>query len=263
MPVRLGAVTYLNARPLVYGLSTDADRLTIRFDVPSTCSALLHDRAIDVGLIPSIEYLHRPDYAIVPGIAVASDGPVASVALFTARPVSSIRTIAADTSSRTSVMLLRILCARRFQIEAELHPMSPDLPAMLDRHDAALVIGDAALLVDHAALGVRKVDFGEEWRALTGLPFVYAFWAGWPGALGPDDVARLQEAKERGVADLEGVARAYFGDDDERVRVGTRYLRENVRFELGEAELEGLRRFFEYAAELGFVPKPGPLRFYQ
>jgi chorismate dehydratase len=269
MSVRLGAVTYLNARPLVYGLAAHSARLSVRFDIPSQCAMLLHDRTIDVGLVPSIEYLRGADYRIVPGVAVASDGPVASVALFTARPVSSIRTIAADTSSRTSVALLRVLCARHFQIDPEVQPMAPDLPAMLDRCDAALMIGDQALLVDHVALGVRKIDFGEAWKTLTGLPFVYAFWAGWPDALGAADVAVLQAVKADGAAHPEAVAREYFGAapdatgvNEATVAVGARYLRENVRFDLEEAEQRGLERFYVHAAELGLVPGRVALRFY-
>ena len=263
MPTRLGAVTYLNARPLVFGIEAHADRFSVRFDIPSQCSRLLHARAVDVGLIPSIEYVHGPEYRIVPEVAVASNGPVASVALFTARPMSSVRTIAADTSSRTSVALLRVLCARRFRIDPEIRPMDPDVTIMLERCDAALVIGDPALFLDHAALGVRKIDLGEEWKALTGLPFVYAFWAGWADALGPEDVAVLREVKRAGAAHPEEVARAYFGaGEDERVAIGTRYLREHVTFDLGEPEQKGLRRFYAYAAELGLAPADTTLRFY-
>jgi chorismate dehydratase len=246
----------------VYGLEAQAGRFSLRFDVPSRCSTLLHERSIDVGLIPSIEYLQRPDYEIVPDVAIASQNTVASVALFTSRPVSSIRTIAADTSSRTSVMLLRVLCARHFHIAPQVEAMPPDLPSMLERCDAALMIGDPALFVDHRALGADKIDFGEQWRTLTGLPFVYAFWAGWPGALTADDVARLREAKEAGAARPREVAREYFDNDGAKAAIGARYLRENVSFDLGGAELAGLRRFYEYTAELGFVPAAPALRFY-
>ena len=111
MTVRLGAVGYLNARPLVYGLERST-RFDLRFDVPSRCADLLHQDRIDIGLIPTIEYLRgRPDagrregdaYRIVPDLAIASRGPVASVALYTTRPVTEVRAIAMDTSSRTSV----------------------------------------------------------------------------------------------------------------------------------------------------------------
>jgi len=109
-PVRLGAVAYLNARPLVYGLEIRTDLFALRFDVPSKCAALLHEGSIDLGMIPSIEYLQSDAYRIVPDLAIVSRGAVASVALFTTRPVRDVRSIAMDSSSRTSVALVRILC---------------------------------------------------------------------------------------------------------------------------------------------------------
>src|SRR3954447_16080945 len=144
MMVRLGAVGYLNARPLVHGLDRSL-RFLLRFDVPSTCASLLHDGAIDLGLIPSIEYLRGGPYAIVPDLAIASRGPVASVLLFTSRPMADVRSIAMDVSSRTSVALVRVLCARLFKISPAIQPAGPDLPQMLGRCDAALIIGDNAL----------------------------------------------------------------------------------------------------------------------
>ena len=106
MPVRLGAVGYLNARPLTWALDRAPERWQIRYDVPSVCAALLHAGEVDLGLIPSIEYLQAPDYRFVPGVGIGSRGPVASVALFTRVPVEAIRRIALDTSSRTSVALI-------------------------------------------------------------------------------------------------------------------------------------------------------------
>src|SRR4029078_9567528 len=110
---RLGAVDYVHARPLVYGLELRTDLFSLRFDVPSKCAALLHEGSIDVGMIPSIEYERGRDYRIVPGIGIIPDGPVASLSLFTKTPIERIRSIAADISSRTSYALLRILCLER------------------------------------------------------------------------------------------------------------------------------------------------------
>src|SRR6185436_4346772 len=123
--VRLGAVGYLNARPHVFGLDR-APRFTLRFDVPSKCAELLHGGEVDAGLIPSIEYL-RGSYAVVPDIAIASRGPVSSVMLYTTRPMAEVRSIALDTSSRTSVALARVLCARVFHIQPRFEPQGPDL----------------------------------------------------------------------------------------------------------------------------------------
>jgi chorismate dehydratase len=259
--VRLGAVSYLNVRPLVYGLELRSDVFALRFDVPSKCAALLHEGSIDVGMIPSIEYLRGThEYRIVPGLGIISNGPVASVAMFTARPVGSIRTIAADTSSRTSNALLHVLCAEKFGIDPEFIPMPPDPGAMLRRCDAALLIGDPALFLDHAAAGLQKVDLGEQWTSLTGLPFVWAAWTGRPGVLSARAIQVLADARDAGVAASDEVADAYCGP--ERAELGRRYLRENMRYHLGAREGAGIRRYFELAEKHGIVPSAREPRFY-
>src|SRR6516225_7503159 len=217
---RVGAVGYLNARPLVYGLDR-SPRFEIRFDVPSECARLLHAGAIDIGLIPSIEYLRGGPYRVVPDLAIASRGPVASVALFTTKPMVEVRSIAMDSSSRTSVALVRVLCARLFEIHPRFEkswqsptpelmsgpPPSADLGDVLARADAALVIGDSALFLGGSSdPRVLKVDLGEAWQQLTGMPFVYAFWAGRPEGLTPADVRALQEARDEGVKRPEELA---------------------------------------------------------
>jgi chorismate dehydratase len=261
--IRLGAVGYLNARPHVYGLER-SPRFTLRFDVPSKCADLLHEGGVDLGLIPSIEYLRGPSeaphtYRIVPGVAIASRGPVVSVALFTAREIKDIRSIALDTSSRTSVALLRVLCARLFKIRPRFHSSGPDLESMLSEHDAALLIGDTALFSDGP--DIERIDLGEVWTRMTGLPFVYAFWAGRPDALMAGDVAALQAARDAGIEHAEEIARTYFTDPRQQA-IGARYLRDNIKYDLGDEERAGLELFYQYAAEAGAVPATHELRFY-
>jgi chorismate dehydratase len=318
---RLGAVGYLNARPLVFGLERSS-RFDLRFDVPSRCAALLHQRTIDVGLIPSIEYLHNhrepteagrnaqqavagtggiDRYRIVPDVAISSRGPVASVLLHSTRPIADVRSIALDTSSRTSVALLRVLCARHFMIEPAFEPHGPDLAQMLSRCDAALIIGDRALFpgfegsatrdlasVETHGLGssanspqsrlatvtpktrvaeeggvVETVDLGAIWTETTGLPFVYAFWVGREGALDPDGVHELQSARNAGIVHPREIAREYVGDVPGRLEVGEQYLRDNIRYHLGADERAGLELFYRYAAEDGVVPSGERLLFYE
>jgi chorismate dehydratase len=271
--VRLGAVTYLNARPLVVGLDR-LPRFVLRFDVPSRCADLLHAGAIDVGLVPSIEYLRPPaatQYAIVPGLAIASDGPVASVALYTQRPMADVRSIALDTSSRTSVALVSVLCARVFRIRPALDGCAPDLPAMLTRADAALIIGDNALVQEageipspggHGAMHVEKIDLGGVWTEATGLPFVYAIWAGRPGCLTADDVTALQAARDEGVRHPAELSADYFRNEPQRHELGARYLRDNIKYSLGPRECAGLELFYRYATEAGVVGRSQPLRFF-
>jgi chorismate dehydratase len=266
--VRLGAVGYLNARPLVYGLD-EASRFDLRYDVPSECARLLHEDTIDVGLIPSIEYLRGGPYRIVPDLAIASRGPVASVAIYTTKPMNEVRSIALDTSSRTSVALVSVLCARLFKIQPALERRGPDLPAMLDHCDAALIIGDNALLLDHrkSEVGrlkseIEKIDLGEAWQMLTGLPFVYAFWAGRPDVLDRDDVEALQRARDVGVTRSDAIARQYFPDSSARQAAGAAYLRDNIKYDLGDEERAGLEMFYRYAVEAGVVDEALVPRFY-
>jgi chorismate dehydratase len=270
--VRLGAVAYLNARPHVFGLDRST-RFVLRFDVPSRCADLLHAGEIDLGLIPSIEYLRAPagaEYRIVPDVAIASRGPVASVAVYAVRPLERVRTLALDASSRTSIALARVLCGKVFRIAPSFQAFAPRLEDMLARADAALIIGDNALFLEpadvEARLGrkaeVTKIDLGEVWTRTTGLPFVYAFWAGRAGVLTPSDVRLLQAARDEGVQRLDALAAEYVGASPSRQAIGAKYLRDNIKYALGAEERAGLELFYRYAQEAGVVERSGPLRFF-
>ena len=266
--ITVSAVEYLNARPLVHGLDSRSDLFSLQFDVPSKCASLLQDKSVDLGLVPSIECLrHESDYRIVPDIAVASKGPVASVALFTDRPPTSLRSIAVDASSRTSAALLRVLCAKWFDIEPTFVTLRPDLPVMLKRCDAALLIGDAALYQDHEALGLDKIDLGEEWLAMTGLPFVWAVWAGREPAVTAEHLQALTAARDAGVGALDEIADRFAvardDDDGESILRAREYLHENVFYTLDEQGRAGLRKFFEAAFDIEVVPSAGELRFFE
>src|SRR5262249_1305249 len=156
------------------------------------CAQLLANGEIDLGMVPSITYVDRAGDRIVPGVCIGSDGPVASVALYTRKPIRDVRTIALDTSSRTSAARTRILCSRAWHIAPAFTPQAPDLSSMLANADAALLIGDPALFLDHRALGAEKIDLGDAWTTMTGLPFVWAFWSGRSDAVDRAVVRRLQ-----------------------------------------------------------------------
>lgn len=261
-PLRIGAVGYLNARPLTWALDRHPDRWQVRYDLPTACAPLLASRQVDLALVSSIMFLDGPEYRMVPGVGIGSRGPVASIALFTARDLADIRSVAVDTSSRTAAALVQVLCVHCFGVRPAFVPHGPDLPAMLRAHDAALLIGDPALEADYAPLGVRKIDLGEAWTAMTGLPFVYAGWTGVAGAVTDADVAALQEAQAEGVRAFDAIAREYGGDDPARVALATRYLRDNMKYGLGPDEAAGLQLFLDYAADLGLAPARRRLEFY-
>jgi chorismate dehydratase len=188
---------------------------------------------------------------------------VNSVAVFTRVPVTQIRTLALDTSSRTSVALTKILCARHWGVAPAFIPAAPDVRAMLADADAALVIGDPALEIDPGPLGAAKVDLGLEWQAMTGLPFVYAVWTGRDGAVDHEQVAALQAARDRGVREVAAIAReAAAGDRASEARALV-YLRDTLKYGLGDREIAGLERFHALAVELGLAPAARSLRFFQ
>ena len=261
-PMRVGAVSYLNARPLTFTLDRDTKHWLVRYDTPSACAALLHRGDIELGLIPSVDFLQSPDYCLVPGIAVASYGPVVSVALYTSKPVSNLTSVAIDVSSKTSVALLKVLCAKHFCIDPVFVPHDPDLSAMVNDNDAALVIGDPALEAKHDILGLEKIDLGLEWTHLTKLPFVYAAWTGKRGVISKKDVELLQLAKTQGITEIDAIAAEYATGDPAMADRASAYLRENVRYELGSDEISGLQLFLHYASDLGYGFGRRTLEFY-
>jgi chorismate dehydratase len=255
--VRLGAVSYLNAAPPVHGLDRDPGFQVLR-EVPSRVARRLHAGEVDLGLVPSIEYAFG-EYAIVPGIGIGSRGRVRSVLLFHHGPLERVRRVALDTSSRTSATLVRILLRERLGRSPEYVPMAPELGDMLAVADAALLIGDPAL--DHEGDAAR-LDLGEEWARLTGLPFVYAFWAGRPGAVDAGGVERLQSALSAGQQAFAEIALGQAGGDAVRAARYEAYLRENIVYRLGEEEQEGLRELYRRAHAMSLVPKVPELRFH-
>ena len=204
------------------------------------------------------------------------------MALFTTKPIADVRSIAMDTSSRTSVALVRVLCARHFKIQPAIESRGPDVDDMLAHCDAALIIGDNALFLKREARSrleargsasdqrpatsnhssVDKIDLGDEWTRMTGLPFVWAFWAGRPGVLCPADVVALQRARDEGVLRPDELAREYLADAPERQQAGADYLRGNIKYYLRDDERAGLEAFYRYAVEAGVVEAAKPLEFY-
>jgi chorismate dehydratase len=256
-PLRLGVVSYLNAVPLVHGLDGDPDFVLLR-DVPSRVAERLHAGEVDLGMIPSIEYA-AGNYAIVPGVAIASRGTVRSVRLFYRGELEAVRKVALDVSSRTSVALTKVLLRERLGRDPEYLVRPPSVPDMLSEADAALLIGDPALYFEGE---VARLDLGEAWMRQTGLPFVFAFWAGEPGVVAPSQVARLQEALGAGLAAIRRIASTYNGYGSGHAAENEAYLRQHIVYRLGEPELQGLREFYRRAHALGLMPRLPELRFH-
>ena len=172
---KIGAVSYLNTKPLVAGLETDASDYQLIFDLPSHLADKLSQGELDVALIPVIEAAANPDYTIVSDACIACQGPVWSVKLFSKVPIAEIKTLALDEGSRTSRALTRIFLANKFGIEPDCQLLPIDQDWTQTDCDAALVIGDRAMKTEAANFPI-SLDLGTAWHDWTGMPFVFAVW---------------------------------------------------------------------------------------
>src|ERR1039458_5179358 len=175
------------------------------FRVPAECADMVASGAADIGIVPSFELIGR-DYGIVPGVGIACRGAVRSILLVSSRPANEIRTLAADASSRTSVALARIVLARRYGVDPAVVRRPPDLPSMLGEADSALIIGDPALHINPETTPFHVYDLGREWMEMTGLPMVFAVWAGPREFVTPQVAAVFQDSCAFGLRGLERIA---------------------------------------------------------
>jgi chorismate dehydratase len=260
--LRIGAVEYLNTKPLIHELSRLAPEADVILDLPSRLAEQLAAGEIDVGLIPVIEVFRGQGYSILPDIAIGSNGPVLSVTLFSRVPWKAIRTLALDEGSRTSAALVEILLRKRHGTAVQYRPFLMDQPAEECDADAVLLIGDRAM---RAALPgyPYSYDLGQEWTDWTGLPFVYAVWAVRGGVdLGPVAAALLR-AKQLGqehIAEIAWREAKALGLDPAFCR---RYLTNIIRFDLGPEAKQGLQHFYQLTAELGLAPQGMTLGYYR
>jgi len=261
--MRIGAVSYLNTKPLVYGLAEFAPQHELVFDLPSRLADNLAAGRLDVALIPSVEFFQDSTYTVVSDACIACRGPVRSVKLLSRVPLAEIHTLALDEGSRTSAALVRILLRERFGIEPKLLPFPIDArPEAIDA-DALLMIGDRAMQPPSGRI-VAEWDLGDLWCRWARLPFVFAMWVAnqasgirsQESGNGLEEVGNLlTQARDLGVANVESIAAA------EHAAVGLSYedcviyLREQLHFYLGSRELAGLRLFREHAARLGLAPR--------
>jgi len=238
----------------------------ISYTVPSACAADLQNGAADIGIIPAAAYTTVPGLVILPGVAIASRRAVRSILLVSNVPIEKIHSVALDTSSLTSVALVKILFAKWWGAEKKFTSMAPNLEQMLQQHDAGLLIGDPALQVDRAKY--FTYDLAEEWLRLTGKPFVFAFWAVRREAIkdmasGFDLAEVFQSSRDHGLApdSLDKIAQEWAP----RVRLSPTdvrtYLTDNIHYYLDAASIEGLKLFYGYAEECGALPVAPALDF--
>ncbi|MFL6465475.1 MAG: menaquinone biosynthetic enzyme MqnA/MqnD family protein [Bryobacteraceae bacterium] len=244
----MGAVSYLNTVPLVWGMlhGDQQEAVDLSFSIPAVCAEQVENDLIEVGLVPVVE-IARQQLQIVSDVGIACHGAVRSILLVSRVPFRQIRTLAADASSRTSVQLAKVILRERYGVEPHIHRHAPELEEMLASADAALIIGDPALQVQPAALPYEWLDLGSEWLALTNLPMVFAAWAGKPGlpAVFLSQVKR--NSYEFGKAHLDDIIEAEHSKRGITKKLAERYLTEFIRFDLGRREQNGLEAFLGLA----------------
>ena len=278
--VRVAAIAFLNPAPLMWDFEHEPERSLLReryqlgYTTPSGCAAELAAGEADIGLVPVAAYATTPGLRIVPGCTVASLDRVRSILLVVrSASVDAVRTVAADTSSRTSFAYTRVLFERFWKVPALFVPHPPQLEAMLAIADAALLIGDPALLAleDKDAREARTgehllyLDLAHEWHTFTGLPWISAFWALRAGGLEETNmpaeelVGGLQSSRDHGLAHIEDLVAEW----STRIPVAAEtirfYLTHNIHYLLDEACLQGLQAFYRYTAECGVLPPAPPL----
>lgn len=259
--LRVGIVNFLNSKPLAWGFlkGHHADLFAPSYHPPALVARLLGQGNLDVGLIPSIEVQRIPGLTVLPDLCISATNEVRSVLLVSSVPADQIRRVALDQNSRTSAALLRILMQERFHLEPEYVTERPDVPRMLDEADAALVIGDPALKVDRERYQV--FDLAAEWKALTGLPFVFAVWAVRPEVEFPDLSFYFKSSLRYGMSSLDTLVReaaAELSLDTAEVRA---YLTEHLTFFLRQEEIDGLNEFYRRAHAHGLILEPKPIEF--
>jgi predicted solute-binding protein len=248
--MRVCAVSYLNTVPLIWGMARgpQAGLVDLSYSVPSVCADRLEKGEVEIGIVPCAE-LDRLGLDFFPDVGIACRGAVRSILLVTRVPVREIRTLAADVSSRSSVMLTRIVLAERYGITPAMPSMKPDLESMLNHADAALLIGDPALAVQPAALPYQVLDLGEEWLALTGLPMVFAVWAGKSRVLRPEARELFRASCDYGMSRIAEIAADPDASRGFSPEVVTEYLTRYIRFQLGPDELRGLEAYRRCVAD--------------
>lgn len=262
---RIAAVAYLNALPLIWGLSRGAriGYSDLALLPPHECAQRLEEGFADIALIPSVEFARIAGLIPVPGLGISSRREVRSVLLVSKCPPASIKSLAVDLNSRTSVALSRLVLARRYGARPRLEVMPPSLGPMLERHDAALLIGDAALSAGPSdgepgpdGRGLHVLDLAREWNLMTGLPFVFAFWACRPVVPLLDLQPILEESLKEGMSQIDRIAAEESARTCLPVELITTYLRQNIHYTLGPAESDSLRVFYRMCRENDLLRGP-------
>jgi chorismate dehydratase len=245
--MQIGAVSYLNSRPLIEGLDQLLPEADLILDYPSRLADALARNELDVALIPSVEYFRRPGYEIISDACVAARGEVMSVKLYCRVHPGKVRKLALDEGSRTSAALAKVILAERYGVFPESEPLRMESSTADTQADAVLLIGDRAMHAP-AEKFVEVMDLGQMWYDWTGLPFVFAMWVARQDSATDGVDEALSQARDRGLANIRAIAHAEAPKLGLSEDVALHYLTQNLHYRLTSAERSGLRLFCELAA---------------
>ena len=258
--IKVGAVSFLNTKPLIQPiLDNRISNIDLMLDVPSQIADELRVGTLDVGLIPIIEYFRFSDYRILPEISISSRGAVKSIRIFSRKPISECQTIALDTNSRTSRVLTQIILAEKYDIYPSFIDCPPTVNLESIETDAVLLIGDSALL--NIGSIEFEVDLGTMWHDLFGLPFVYACWVTRYNIDLGDLPQLLKKAKHIGIDQIQYIASIESKKLGLSMSLCEDYLRNNIYYDLGSQEIEGMTLFYDLAIKHNHVPAGQQIRF--
>jgi chorismate dehydratase len=259
--IRVGAVSYLNTKPLIHGLEQGlgADRIALTADVPSVLAERMVRGELDVALLPVIELARMPDLEIVPGLGITTFGPSRSVLLVSRVPIPSVERVALDGESRTSNALAQVLFAEVWggTPEFEIGPLALD--EALEDFDAVVRIGDKALF-EPPRDGLEVHDLGEVWTRASGLPFVFAAWSALTGVVDREIYRILHESRRRGVKVIDRIAEEFRWNGYHDPALVRGYLMEHIQYRLGAAEVQAMKRFLAAAERLNLVDRVPEIR---
>lgn len=260
---RIAASSYLNTAPLIWSFLEGSQAKTVRLfthEAPARCAVMLAQNDVDSALVPIIEYQRLEGVRLIPNVCVGSERRVKSVVLVTPMPnLAEIRTVALDTSSRTSAALIEIIFKEFIGVSPDLRPAQANLRQMLSAADAALIIGDPAMTFPREGLFVH--DLAALWRENTGLGFVFAMWMVRESALEILNQVDFADARDEGLANAEKIASRYERELGLHYEELFSYLTHNISFSLSEDMRAGLEHYFELAKKHELIPEVRPLEF--
>jgi chorismate dehydratase len=276
---KISVVKYLNSIPLAWGLMEGPQKEDFEafFHTPAECADQLRDGKVDIGVIPSIEFQRIAGSKIIAGPVVSSRHRVRSVLLISNVPLWKVKTVSVDNTSRTSAALARIVFQEFYQIRPDFKPAEADLASMLAGSDAAVLIGDKALqfmaenelpneqrqktFIKYGPEPIEVFDLAERWKFLTGLPFVFAFWAARKGFNDTRAAEKLVASREYGIQHIADIAKRYAEQLSLKEEFLREYLTDNVHYYMDDACVESLRLFYEMAAKVGAIKSARTVEF--